>query len=132
MNDKNRLEGLKSILMARCSTAAQAATSTDDQLAVIRSFMTRQKMEEIDVVRLDGLSASNPVNIDGVIDELVKRKTNRDDFDALVVQDQSRLTRSGSDHAGAIRYRLAQLGIRVVYAANHVEDPMAEAVIRAV
>jgi len=128
----NKLKGMRYISMVRCSLPAQADTSTDDQLAINRRFGTKMGMLDVGVVRLDGLSASNSVNIDRVIDQIIERNRLDDDFDALMVQDLSRLTRDGSDHTGSIRYRLAQIGVRVIDASNYVEDPVAEAIISAV
>jgi hypothetical protein len=81
-------------------------------------------MVEVDAVRLEGVSGSVPQNLDRVVDSLIRRKTEANDFDVLVVQDASRFSRAGAGHSAKLRYDLERVGIQVVSALGHA--PMGE------
>jgi hypothetical protein len=108
----------------RCSTKGQADTSIDDQQRLIRRFAGDNGMVEVDAVRLEGVSGSVPQNLDRVVDSLIRRKTEANDFDVLVVQDTSRFSRAGAGHSAKLRYDLERVGIQVVSALGHA--PMGE------
>src|SRR5689334_17972941 len=92
-----RLRGRRFVAIVRCSTAGQAETSIPDQLAVIRNFANRYGMVEVDVIELAGVSGSIPGNRED-LQALLDRKRDRDDFEVLLLQDTTRLTRGGSMH----------------------------------
>src|SRR5205085_10133720 len=48
------------------------------------------------------------------LDELIRRKKEQDDFDVVLVQDASRLTRSGPAHGMHVLFELRSLGADVV------------------
>src|ERR1043165_6629715 len=115
---EHNLKGKRYIALVRCSSPGQVDTSIDDQLRVIRSFGDEQGGIFIDVVALPALSGSVTANMDAVIDDLIRRKQERNDFDEVLFHDGSRLTRGGIDHNGALHYRMRQAGI----GANDVVD----------
>src|SRR5687768_5233840 len=92
-----RLRGQRFVAIVRCSTAAQEDTSIPDQLAVIRNFATRYGMVEVDVVELPGVSGSIPGNRED-LQRLLDRKRDRNDFEIVLLQDTTRLTRGGTMH----------------------------------
>ncbi len=115
-----RLEGKRYIALVRCSTQGQADTSIDDQLRLIRRFAKENGMVEVDAVRLEGVSGSIAENLDRVIDGLIKRKVEANDFDMLVVQDASRFSRAGAGHSAKMRYDLDRTGIEVISALGYM------------
>lgn len=114
-----RLHGKRYIALMRCSTKGQADTSIDDQLKLIRRFASDNGMVEVDAVRLEGVSGSVAENLDRVIASLIKKKTEANDFDVLIVQDASRFSRAGAGHSAKLRYDLERVGIQVVSALGH-------------
>ena len=90
------LQGRRYVSLVRCSTDEQADTSPADQAAVLRAFGDEHGMVHAgDDVVLEGVSGSMPGNRDDIA-RIVARKQARDDFDVLLVQDTSRLTRGGA------------------------------------
>jgi|GEM_PF-3312201 len=122
MGSKER-KRLGYLAVVRCSTHSQAGSSTDDQLRVIQTAPKLTDDELVDVIWLEGVSASNPHSIDQVIEDIIERKRTQNDFDRIALQDMSRLTRYGADHAAAIRYKLSQYGITIVLVTQGDIDP---------
>ena len=56
IDSKGKKSGFLAIV--RCSTRAQADSSTDDQLKVIRGCKALEGISEVDVIWLEGVSAS--------------------------------------------------------------------------
>jgi hypothetical protein len=125
MTTDPQLKGLRYIAVARCSTKAQADTSPGDQIKIIDDFASRNGMIKVDEIAA-AMSASNPTNIDKLIDSLIERKQTLNDFDAIVFQDSSRINRSGVEHGGALYWKVRQAVIRIITALDHVpENPLA-------
>ena len=120
------------IAIARCSTNAQADSSTDDQLRVIRACPELAGRPEVATYRLEGVSASNPETMDRIIDEIIERKRTLNDFGKVAFQDSSRLTRCGPAHGGYIRYRLDRDGIDVVCISSPNVDPAIAPILQAI
>ncbi|HEX8524207.1 MAG TPA: recombinase family protein [Tepidisphaeraceae bacterium] len=117
VSDKHR--GKRCIFIVRCSTKGQADTSIEDQLAVLHAFRESNGLVYVDELRLEGLSVSMPRQF---IDQLIERKRTRNDFDCIVLQDTSRLTRSGSKHGGKLEWELEAAGIEIIFALENVPE----------
>jgi hypothetical protein len=113
--------GKRYIGLLRCSTRSQTDTSIDDQRRVLEAFALEHGMVAVDFISLEGVSGSQPGNRTDIQD-LVSRKLERDDFDTLLVQDSSRFTRSGTQHAHKIESDLNAAGIEVLFAADSIPD----------
>lgn len=120
MKEKN-LNGKRYIALARCSSAAQTDTSVDAQNVLIDNYARDRGMVKVDAVALDGVSGSVP-GIRTDIDELIRRKLERDDFDVVVLQDVTRLTRSGTQHGMKLLFDLRAVGLRVAFVKDDVPD----------
>ncbi len=117
----NRYKGRRYVCLVRCSTAEQADTSIPDQLKLLRAFGDQHGMVYVDQVVVEGVTGSVPgARTD--IDDIIQRKIDRDDFDVLLVQDVSRLTRAGAEHGMKLKYDLAAAGIDVIFAAEGIPD----------
>lgn len=116
---EDHLQGKRYIGLVRCSTVGQADTSIDDQFALLRAFAARHGMVHVADIQLEGVTGSIP-GARRDIDELVQRKQTLDDFEVLLVQDTTRLTRSGSQHGNKIEFDLAANGIQVEFVADNL------------
>jgi hypothetical protein len=121
MSKEKQLKGKRYVALARCSSQGQVDTSIDEQLRLIENFGRQQGMVCVGTVALGGLTGSVP-GIRQDIDELVRRKQEDNDFEVVVIQDATRLTRSGSLHGMHILYRLRSIGVQVVF----VKDDLPE------
>lgn len=121
MKTEKSFKGKRYIALARCSSQGQIDTSIDEQLRLIENFGRQQGMVCVGTVALGGLTGSVP-GIRQDIDELVRRKQENNDFEVVVIQDASRLTRSGSLHGMHILYRLRSIGVQVAF----VKDDLPE------
>lgn len=119
--EKNGLQGKRCIALARCSTPGQIDTSIDEQLNLLEQFARDQQMVIVDRITLGGVSGSIPANRHE-LDVLVQRRTERQDFDVLLVQDPTRLTRSGPAHGLYIVHKLRSVGVRVVFAKDDLPE----------
>ena len=119
--DQRALQGKCYIGLLRCSTHGQADTSIVDQRRVLEAFARDQGLVHVDDVVLGGVSGSLPGARDD-IPQLIERKKRADDFDLLVVQDTSRLTRAGIKHVHHLEWMLNSAGIKVLYATGRNAD----------
>lgn len=117
MNPHDPYEGLRGkryVAIVRCSTLGQADTSIPDQLRVIREFAARHGISEVDVIILDGVSGSIPGNRDD-LEKLLQRKREQNDFDLVLLQDTTRMTRGGLKHGNKIEFDFAAADIEIVF-----------------
>lgn len=117
---KKNLQGKRYIALARCSSPGQVDTSIDEQLRLIEHFGRAQGMSCVDRITL-GITGSVP-GARSDIDELIRRKKEDDDFDVVVVQDATRLTRSGPAHGMHILFELRSVGADVVSVKEDLPD----------
>lgn len=115
--ENDRLRGKRYIRLVRCSTKGQADTSVSDQLGVLDAFAKPRGMVHVDDLVLEGLSVSMPREF---VDALIARKRLRNDFDVLLVQDTSRLTRGGAQYGAKLEYDLRAAGIMLIFALDGV------------
>lgn len=119
--NREKLQGKRYIGLLRCSSPGQKDTSIQDQRRLLDAFGQEHGMVCVDHVSLEGVSGSVPGNRTD-IQELVARKQTKDDFDVLLVQDTSRLTRAGVHHAHRIQSELNAVGIDVVFSQHDIPD----------
>src|SRR5687767_485084 len=112
MRDKE-LKGKRYIALARCSSAAQIDTSIDEQIKLIEHFGRANAMKCVGKVTLGGVTGSVP-GVRDDIDQLIQRKQEKNDFEVVVIQDATRLTRSGIAYGMHILYRLRAVGLLLV------------------
>ncbi len=120
MSGKN-LQRRRYIGLLRCSTHAQSDTSITDQRRVLEAYAKKQELVFVDEVVLGGVSGSLPGARDD-IENLIKRKEQANDFEVLLVQDSSRLTRAGIKHAHHLEWILNAAGIVIVYTTGRNAD----------
>lgn len=118
MNEKD-LHGKRFVGLLRCSTIGQADTSIDDQRRLLDAYAREHGLVAVDYVALEGVSGSLPGNRRD-IQQLITRKQDRDDFDTLLVQDTSRFTRAGAQHAHRLESELNAAGVEVIYASSAI------------
>ena len=121
MKRLNDLKGKRYINLVRCSTDRQSDTSIPDQLKLLDAFAEQHGMAHVDDVSLDGVTGSIP-GARSDVEQLIRRKRERDDFDVLLVQDTSRLTRGGAEHGMKIQYDLKAAGIRLVFTSSDMPE----------
>lgn len=121
MNASTKNHGLRYVNLLRCSSLTQADTSPDGQKAINDAYAAERGMIWVEDVFLEGVSGSQTFNrVD--IDALIDRKVERDDFDAIVVYDWSRMTRGGIGHGFNIENSFRRAGIRVCCSTDDIED----------
>ena len=131
INNMSSNKGKKYLCFARCSTAQQADTSIPDQLRLLRAFGDENEMVFVDQVVLDGVTGS----IAGArsdIEQIIARKNNRNDFEVLLVQDMSRLTRVGAEHGMKLEYDLNAAGVEVIFVAERLPEGDHSGIIKTV
>jgi DNA invertase Pin-like site-specific DNA recombinase len=117
---ENTLKGRRYICLVRCSTDQQTDTSIPDQLRLLNAFAREHEMVHAggkDII-LGGVSGSRPGARED-IHEIVRRKNEGETFEVILVQDLSRLTRSGSTHLGKIDFDLAEVDVEIVVATGN-------------
>lgn len=108
------LQGKRYIAYARCAAKDGAEPKLEEQVRLIRQFGDSLEMQCVDEVRLAGISGWLPV-MRADLRQLLARKLERDDFDVLIMQDFSRLTRTGLEGGLEIETEFANFGVRIVY-----------------
>lgn len=113
--------GLRYINMLRCSDLSQSDSSPDGQKEVNDRYAAAQGMVWVDDIYLEGVSGSKTFNrVD--IDALIERKKEKDNFDAIIIFDWSRMTRGGVRHAMSLEDRLRKAGIQVFCSTDDIAD----------
>jgi DNA invertase Pin-like site-specific DNA recombinase len=115
------LKGKRYLNWVRCSSTKQSDTSISDQLALLNEFATRHGMVHIDDILVDGVTGSVP-GARRDFKELIRRKESRNDFDVVLLQDTSRLTRAGNLHGAKVEFDLAAVGVKLVYATEDIPE----------
>lgn len=110
----NNLRGKRYIGLLRCSSPGQIDTSIGDQRRVLEAYARDEGLVCADYLPLEGVSGSLPGNRTDIQD-LIRRKQQKDDFDVLLVQDTSRFTRAGVQHAHHLESELNAAGIQVAF-----------------
>lgn len=115
-------EGKRYVCLVRCSTHEQTETSIADQLALLHAFARQHGMIHAGGdVELDGVSGSHPgARTD--IEQVTQRKRTANDFDVLLVQDMSRLTRGGVEHGAKLEFDVAAVGVELIFAGSSVPE----------
>ena len=109
-----RWNGKRFICLVRQPNDAQGNDSVRTQLEFLRVECEKRGMTFVDQVVLERVSESKPGERTD-LDELSRRKRERDDYDVLVVQKNDRLTRGGATHAAWIKYEFAKLGVELFF-----------------
>ena len=120
MKEKD-LTGKRYIALVRCSSAAQVDTSIGAQNALVENFARIHGMVCVGTVELAGVTGSVP-GIRTDIDQIIRRKKERDDFEVVVLQDATRFTRSGPAHGLKLLYELRSARIQVVFVKDDLPD----------
>lgn len=107
-------QGKRFIALARCSSPGQVDTSIGAQLHLIEEYGRARGMECVGKIELGGVTGSVP-GARRDIAELVQRKKEHNDFEVVVLQDVTRLTRSGPAHGLSILYSLRSVGVEVLF-----------------
>jgi DNA invertase Pin-like site-specific DNA recombinase len=121
--------GKRCIALLRCSSKGQVDTSIDAQRVLIEQYAREHEMVLVDTVSLDGVSGSEP-GTRSEHSELVQRKKERDDFDALLVHDVSRLTRVGPRHGMSLLNMLGEVGVEVISVTSDLPDSPISDIVR--
>ncbi|MEM6552580.1 MAG: recombinase family protein [Planctomycetota bacterium] len=114
-------EGLFYINTIRCSNLSQSDTSPDGQKAVNDAWSLSEGMVFVDDFFAEGVSGSQTFNRED-IEALLSRKRERNDFNAIVVFELSRLTRGGTRHGLSVEDRLRKAGIRLLSSTDNIPD----------
>ena len=115
-----RFAEMRAILLARASTENQEF-SVPQQLKMMRRFVQREGIIDVDEIGMDGVSGSKRWDRDD-INALIQRKTNKDDFELIIVIDASRFTRTDIPYTSRLKSDLSEAGLRIIYS----EEPNIE------
>lgn len=123
MNEGSNYQGKRYVAQVRASEDADGTTSTKAQLAMLHAKAAALKMERADdnEIILDGLTGSMPGKREDM-EELLKRKREKNDFDVLVVQRLDRLTRSGPNHGAWFEFECTRAGIQLLVVGDDIPE----------
>ncbi len=126
-NNADKLRGQPCMVLKRCSSGPQIATSIVNQRKTTDQAIKEYELFVVDAVDLEGVTGSIPGNRDD-IDRIITRKKTLNDFKILVVQDATRFTRAGQGHGQKLLYELRAVGILVYFVAEEllIDNEMSE------
>ena len=130
MADQN-LSGRKCFALVRCSTKPQAGNSLPQQSSWLQDFADEHQMAYVG--QLQEAFGVSQVESRPDINALLNRKRDFDDFDTVLVQDLSRLTRGGLEHGLSIYFEFRHAGIQIVSITDGLidgEEKLKEAIRR--
>jgi hypothetical protein len=103
------------IAYARCAARQGSAEQLDEQIHRIKCHADRLGLRCVDEMRIAGVSGMDPLLREDLV-ALLARKEERNDFDILMMDEPSRLTRTGLDGIREIESRFEEAGVQIVYA----------------
>jgi DNA invertase Pin-like site-specific DNA recombinase len=105
-----KLLNKRAVLLKRCSTDSQIATSIKNQNDSVEKTIADNKITIVKPIELEGVSGSIPgARTD--IDEIIALKHGGVHFDLLIVPTIDRFTRAGQGHGGRMFWDLEDAGI---------------------
>ena len=105
------------IAYARSATSDGVNAGIERQIQAIRQLGEQLGMTCVDEVRVAGVNGITPVMRED-LQNLLIRKQEKNDFDVLIMEDFSRLTRAGLDEGYQIEAEFEKYGVRIVYVAH--------------
>ncbi len=114
-----KIKGMNCVVLKRCSSAAQIATSMANQDCTTEACIRENDLHVVHEELLEGVTGSIPGNRTD-IEAIIQRKKTRNDFELLVVQDATRFTRAGQGHGQKLIYDLRAAGIMVYFLAEDI------------
>jgi len=122
-NNPERFRGRGFIVLARQSSDRDGTTSNAAQLQAMIDEAVQVGMVHVDDMSLEGVTGSIPGRRDD-IEQLLRRKREKNDFDVLLIQRCDRSTRSGAEHGFWFEHECARAGIDIVFVGEDLpEDP---------
>jgi DNA invertase Pin-like site-specific DNA recombinase len=119
--ETNPLKGLRCVGLGRTSLGENTEASIPQQTAILERRCAELEMVWVGLVPVSGVSGSLPGKRED-IEGLLERKLKHNDYDVLMVQDRSRLTRSGEGHGAWLQVEFARVGVRVISSSTRLED----------
>src|SRR4051812_33979742 len=114
-----KLLNKRAVLLKRCSTDSQIATSIKNQNDSVEKTIADNKITIVKPIELEGVSGSIPgARTD--IDEIIALKHGGVHFDLLIVPTIDRFTRAGQGHGGRMFWDLEDAGIVTYFVAENL------------
>jgi hypothetical protein len=127
---KNKGEGLGAIVVARQSNDSDGTASTAAQLDHITKKLAGVGMRVVDNEMLDGVPASAPARITEILERLLKRKKEENDFDVIAWQVEDRATRGGGKFGMWLEHEAERRGLRVYFTDSAMDEQPYSSVVR--
>jgi len=115
------LRGKRYIAYARCATKQGSTQSMRRQLRLIREFGDRHKMRCVAESRNPGIDGYT-LALRPDLYRLLIRKCDQDDYDVLVMEDLSRLSRAEPPRIERLQALFTVCGVQIVYVASWQVD----------
>lgn len=113
------LKGRRYLAAARCSTNSQRETSLPDQIALIRAAADASGGICAGEIAID--VSGSVLGARKLLDEIIKKK-NKTNFDIVIFQDASRLSRGGVRQGNKIEDQLDEHGIKIGFVMDQIAD----------
>ncbi|MGC4031358.1 MAG: recombinase family protein [Tepidisphaeraceae bacterium] len=128
---ESRLKGKRVLAQLRCSLKEKAKKSLEQQ----HEWLTQYTLDSgaIYVGEMKEAISASQTKRRPDLDRIIKRKQTINDFDTVLVQDLSRLTRGGVEHGLEIYFEFKRLGIQIASIVDGIidsEDKLIEAARR--
>jgi DNA invertase Pin-like site-specific DNA recombinase len=114
-----KLLNKSAVLLKRCSTDPQIATSMKNQNVSIERTLTDNKINVVETFDLAGVSGSFP-GARGDIDQIIALKRSGVHFDLLIVPSIDRFTRAGQGHGARMFWDLEDAAIVTYFVAENL------------
>ena len=128
-NHKNR-QGGETIAVCRQSSDAKGTASNEAQLDFMRKDLLSEGMRLVDAMMLDGVPGSAPARINEILEQLLRRKREKNDFDTVAWFLTDRASRGGGEHGIWLEHELIRAGIHVHFAGEEEHEGPYGAVVR--
>src|SRR5881227_615473 len=118
MTDR-KLLNKSAVLLMRCSTDPQIATSIKNQNVSVEKTIADNNVSIVKQIKLEGVTGSIPgARTD--IDEIIQLKRDGVPFDLLIVPSIDRFTRAGQGHGAHFFWELEKAGIVTYFVAENL------------
>lgn len=129
--ERDRLAGKRFVTLIRQSDDTDGEQSVEAQQVYLDGYGLRRGMAAAADGRvvLPGVTGSLPGNRSD-LEELLRRKREKNDFEVLLVQKIDRMTRGGGTHGFHIEWEFLKLGVEIIYPGDNLPEGPYQPVIK--
>jgi chaperonin cofactor prefoldin len=120
--DKIKLKDKRYLALIRVSDARQTDSSAEAQEKLLRAYGDGNGMLYVGNVDEIDISGSMPARREKLLQDVIQRKRDKNDFEVALVQRMDRFTRSGPGHGFWLEQECKRVGIKLIFVCDDIPE----------